>query len=104
MVEQDVAPAGVASLATRSGGAGAPPGDTRVPCQELADGRGPVDLGQKARPDAEKCRDGAPRGAAHPGRCAHLLKGCAARCSIPSAFEGDEMGRRPARGLKEYGR
>jgi hypothetical protein len=38
MVEQDAAPAGVASQATRSGGDGAPPGDTKTPRQELADG------------------------------------------------------------------
>jgi hypothetical protein len=30
MVEQDAAPAGVASQATRSGGDGAPPGDTNT--------------------------------------------------------------------------
>jgi hypothetical protein len=39
MVEQDVAPAGVASLATHSGGAGAPPGGIKTPCEELADAR-----------------------------------------------------------------
>jgi hypothetical protein len=38
MVEQNAAPAGVASQATRSGGDGAPPGGTRTSCQELADG------------------------------------------------------------------
>jgi hypothetical protein len=38
MVEQGAAPAGVASQATRSGGDGAPPGDTMIPRQELADG------------------------------------------------------------------
>ena len=39
MVEQGAAPAGEASQATHSGGAGAPPGVTRDPCQELADRR-----------------------------------------------------------------
>ena len=32
-------PAGQASLARHSGGAGAPPGSTKRPCQELADDR-----------------------------------------------------------------
>jgi hypothetical protein len=66
------------------GGAGAPPGDTTIPCQELADGgrpgparrfegNGPTrgrcsdpEAGNgypKARPGAEKSCDGAPRGA-----------------------------------------
>jgi len=35
------------------GGAGAPPGDTTIPCEELADGRGNTP-GQKARPGADK--------------------------------------------------
>ena len=44
------APAGVLTHSAHSGGVGAPPGDTTVSCQELADGgaRAP----QKARPDA----------------------------------------------------
>ena len=33
------APAGVLTHSTHSGGVGAPPGDTMVPCQELADDR-----------------------------------------------------------------
>jgi hypothetical protein len=39
MVEQGAAPAGGGERCSPpSGGAGAPPGDTTVPCQELADG------------------------------------------------------------------
>lgn len=34
------APAGVASLATHSGGAGVPPGGNKTPREELADGTG----------------------------------------------------------------
>jgi hypothetical protein len=36
-----VAPAAVLTHSTHSGGVGAPPGDTTIPCQELAD----VDVG-----------------------------------------------------------
>ena len=59
--------------ATHSGGAGAPPGGTRTPREELADG-GPLALSQaqKARPGAaRKRRDGAPKGATHRKRCVH---------------------------------
>ena len=91
MVEQDVAPAGGGGYAPLAPGRGrTPPGHTRVPCEELADG---VDLREswpKARTGPVRRRDGAPRGAAHPGRCAHLLKGRADRRSIPSAFEGEK--------------
>jgi hypothetical protein len=34
------APAGLVSLTSHSGGAGAPPGTTKSPCQELADDLG----------------------------------------------------------------
>jgi hypothetical protein len=36
-MEQDAAPA-VCLASTAPGGAGAPPGDTTIPCEELADG------------------------------------------------------------------
>src|SRR5450759_1494417 len=55
-VGSDVAPAGRRrTLLLRSGGAGAPPGDTTIPCQELADG-GPPGL-------PEALRQGRPKGA-----------------------------------------
>ena len=39
MMEQDAAPArGRRTLLPLPGGAGAPPGDTTIPCEELADG------------------------------------------------------------------
>ncbi len=44
MMEPDAAPAGRRrTLLLHPGGAGAPPGDTRIPCEELADG-GPLRL------------------------------------------------------------
>ena len=44
MMEQDAAPAGGRrTLLPHSGGAGAPPGTTKSPCEELADG-GPARL------------------------------------------------------------
>jgi hypothetical protein len=49
-----------------SGGAGAPPGVTRDPCQELADRRFPL-VGRRVKQSAarrrkENAADGAPRG------------------------------------------
>ena len=56
MMEQDAAPArGRRTLLPLPGGAGAPPGDTRIPCEELADG------GAQALPEA--LRLGRPKGA-----------------------------------------
>ena len=49
MVEQDAAPAGRRrTLLLHPGGAGAPPGVTRDPCQELADG-GPLRLARGSK-------------------------------------------------------
>ena len=110
------------------GGAGAPPGDTTVPCQELADGwplqppeargsaaqKGPVPESRrrnerppKARPGAENRKNaagGAPRGARAPARSA-------ARCRRPRlsarhspCFAGEkETAAHPAP-FKEHGR
>jgi len=57
MMEQDAAPAGGRrTLLPLPGGAGAPPGGTMTPCEELADG------GRKACPRLE--RRGHPKGIA----------------------------------------
>jgi hypothetical protein len=65
MTEQGAAPAGKRrTLLLHPGGAGAPPGDTMVPCQELADGmaarlaRGSTGLGHPkgASPPSRKAR------------------------------------------------
>lgn len=97
------------SRETHSGGAGAPPGGTRTPRREPADGAKPLALpGQKgsrcpkgpsARPPweansrrkrgpaAAKAPDGAPRGATHPRMDAcSLRKRRAFRCAVPLFF------------------
>ena len=54
MMEQDVAPArGRRTLLPLPGGAGAPPGDTRIPREELADG-GPQTLPEAFRQGRQK--------------------------------------------------
>jgi hypothetical protein len=78
MVEQGTALAGlrVRSLNSRAGPK--PPGHTRVPCEELADGKacrpgrtpmsGTARVSRRKRgPDPDQRRDGAPRGAAPSG-------------------------------------
>lgn len=60
------APAGNGEAGHRFRAARAPPGDTRTPREELADGWG-VKLARKRGPAAAKTpRDGAPKGAAWP--------------------------------------
>ena len=44
------APAGVLTHSTHSGCVGAPPGDTTVPCQELADGSAKARCGKRGPP------------------------------------------------------
>ncbi len=64
MMELDVAPAGVLSQSTHSGGAGAPLAGTMTRRQELADDAEPCEAPSEARPDAEKnAAGGAPGGA-----------------------------------------
>jgi hypothetical protein len=56
---------GSGSQVRHSGGAGAPPGDTMVPCQELADD--PRVYSKRASP-LERQKRGAPRAKARPGK------------------------------------
>src|SRR5487761_2013868 len=99
------------------GGAGAPPGGTTTPCEELADGgpRGLPEvrkerLTQKAprvssrrqgETDRQKARPGAAktppwraerRPRSPKGNAARRKDWCAARCAIPSRFEGARLG------------
>ena len=80
--------------ATHPGGAGAPPGTTMSPCEELADGRGAL-LGTplKARPGAGRKT---PRWSA--GRRAPLARGA------PPAKGGSQTWRRPALRPLRFGR
>ena len=50
----------------------------------------PKGLLRKRGPAPEKRRDGAPRGAAHRKRCAHIRNGCAARRAVPLAVAARE--------------
>jgi len=63
LVGSGPAPAGVASLATRPGGVGYRPGALRPPAGSRLTTR-PLVPPSKARPDADKTPDGAPKGAA----------------------------------------
>jgi hypothetical protein len=66
-------PAGLASQAWHSGGAGAPPGSTMRPCQELAD-----DLSIALLPSGLLERDGSVPGLFEPDGALRLLYVCAA--------------------------
>jgi len=74
-----------------------PPGHTKVPREELADGLGHVGLRRKRGPDAVRRRDGAPRGA-RISPDAHAPQGADPKMLRRSAlhpldlFEGDEKG------------
>ncbi len=84
---QGAAPAGLATQVKHSGGAGAPPGTTRSPCQELADERKRVrpTSRAKARPGADKTSAiGAPRGA-RASLGTRAIMDCVFRRAIPSS-------------------
>jgi hypothetical protein len=85
----------------------APPGGTRTPRQELADGvRKRYARAEKRGPSAVKRRDGAPQGAASPRkeRCAlNSMTRRPARHSLACCEGREKDGGRPGAG-KEYGR
>jgi hypothetical protein len=116
-----------ATYPTRSGGAGAPPGDTTIPCEELADGwplrlarglswplapargharepRQGETAGQKARPGAvTTLRWSAERRPRSRKRARQTKEGSAARRSIPSALpRGKRSARRKPGGTTAY--
>jgi hypothetical protein len=63
IVERDAAPAGVGNTHPMlPGGDGAPPGDTKTPRQELADGAKPLVLPGQKRLGAQKGRGSAASG------------------------------------------
>ena len=92
-------------VTSHSGGAGAPPGGTKAPCQELADG-GSLALSGRGQSAARRRKENAAmarRKAPHLGqpRCA-LKEGCAGRRAVPLATcGGKEEG--PALGGEGYG-
>src|SRR5688572_8849172 len=110
-MERGAAPAGWSRQIQHPGGAGAPPGDTKVPCQELADRRSanaPVKSGARCRkenaasePEVKQppvARRTAPRSSQ--GERALKTKGSAARRAIPSPSraKGKPKAPRSARG------
>jgi len=130
-MKQGAAPAGGGMNAPSKlpGGAGAPPGDTTVPCQELADGgplgspeardprppqRAPARVARgepkrrvrKRGPALSRRRSGAPRGARIlQKRMRHDTTKVRRSVLHPLGFAREkEEGLRPARGRKEYGR
>lgn len=110
MVEQGAVPAGVRIRTSCSRWRRTPPGHTRVPCEELADGVGAKgEIPGESLPKARTGRRQTRRWSAERRRALATVRAHkewrANRCSIPSILRrGTEKGRRPTRGRKEYGR